>query len=89
MPSRLGGKPPRVTNASKLVDAKPKCSSYGKMLLLAHKVTLELTFSTQHKDYGLNPLISQREGWGEPLRLRACLKWLRTSTISPETTTFH
>jgi hypothetical protein len=45
-----------------------------EMLLLAHKVTLELTFSTQHKVYGLNPQISQREGWGEPLRLRALLE---------------
>jgi hypothetical protein len=43
-------------------------------LLLAHKVTLELTFSTQHKEYGLNPQLSQREGWGEPLRLRALLE---------------
>jgi hypothetical protein len=43
-----------------------------EMLLLAHKVTLELTFSTQHKEYGFNPQISQREGWEERLRLRAC-----------------
>jgi hypothetical protein len=33
------------------------------MLLLAHKDTLELTLSTQHKGYGLNPQISQREVW--------------------------
>jgi hypothetical protein len=45
-----------------------------EMLLLAHKVTFELTFSTQHKKYGLNPQISQREGWGEPVRLRALLE---------------
>jgi hypothetical protein len=32
-PSRLGGKPPRVTNTSKLVDVKPKCSSYGNALV--------------------------------------------------------
>jgi hypothetical protein len=32
-PSRLGGKPPRVTNTSNLVDAKPKCSSYGNALV--------------------------------------------------------
>jgi hypothetical protein len=32
-PSRLGGKPPRVTNASKLVDTKPKCSSYRNALV--------------------------------------------------------
>jgi hypothetical protein len=59
------------------------------MLLLAHKVTLEFTFSTQHKEYGLNPQISQREGWGEPLRLRACLEWLGTSAKSLETTALH
>jgi hypothetical protein len=33
MPSHLGVKPPRVTNASKLVEAKPKCSSYGDALV--------------------------------------------------------
>jgi hypothetical protein len=43
-----------------------------EMLLYAHKVTLELTSSTQQKNYGLNPQISQKEGWEEPLRLRAC-----------------
>jgi hypothetical protein len=43
-----------------------------EMLFLAYKVTLELTFSTQQKEYDLNPQISQREGWGEPLRLVAC-----------------
>jgi hypothetical protein len=32
-PSRLGGKPPRVINASNLVDAKPKCSSYENALV--------------------------------------------------------
>jgi hypothetical protein len=32
-----------------------------EMLLLAHKDALELTLSTQHKGYGLNPQISQRE----------------------------
>jgi hypothetical protein len=31
-----------------------------EMLLLAHKVTLELTFSTQNTEYGLNSQISQR-----------------------------
>jgi hypothetical protein len=41
-----------------------------EMLLLAHKVALELTLLTQHQGYGLNPQISQREGWGDPLRLR-------------------
>jgi hypothetical protein len=35
-----------------------------EMLLLAHKVAIELTLSTQHQGYGLNPQISQREGWG-------------------------
>jgi hypothetical protein len=30
---RLGGKLPRVINASKLVDVKPKCSSYGNALV--------------------------------------------------------
>jgi hypothetical protein len=55
--------------------------------LLAHKVALELTLSTQHKEYGLNPQISQREGWGEPLRLRACKNWLGTSAKSLETAT--
>jgi hypothetical protein len=60
-----------------------------EMLLLAHKVTLELTFSTQHKEYGLNPQISQREGWGEPLRLRACYEWRRTLTISLEIAALH
>jgi hypothetical protein len=59
------------------------------MLLLAHKNALELTLSTQHKEYGLNPHISQREDWGEPLRLRACLKWLRTSATPLETATFN
>jgi hypothetical protein len=34
------------------------------MLLLAHKDALELILSTQHKEYGLNPQISQREGLG-------------------------
>jgi hypothetical protein len=60
-----------------------------EMLLLAHKVALELTFSTQHKGYGLNPQISHREGWGEPLRLRACKQWLGTSAIALETATFN
>jgi hypothetical protein len=60
-----------------------------EMLLLAHKITLELTLSTQHKGYGLNPQISQREGWEEPLRLRACKKWLGTSTKSLEIATFN
>jgi hypothetical protein len=32
-PSRLRGKPPRVTNASKLVDVKSKFSSYGNALV--------------------------------------------------------
>jgi hypothetical protein len=59
------------------------------MLLLAHKDALELTLSTQHKEYGLNPQMSQREGWGEPLRLSACKKWLRTSAQVLETTTFN
>jgi hypothetical protein len=59
------------------------------MLLLAYKGSLELTLSTQHKGYGLNPQISQREGWGEPLRLRACKKWLGTSATALETTTFN
>jgi hypothetical protein len=59
------------------------------MLLLAHKVALELTLSTQHKEYGLNPQISQREGWGEPLRLRACRKWLRTSAQPLEIAAFN
>jgi hypothetical protein len=31
------------------------------MLLLSHKDALELTLSTQHKGYDLNPQISQRE----------------------------
>jgi hypothetical protein len=31
------------------------------MLLLAHKDALEITLSTQHKEYGLNPQISQKE----------------------------
>jgi hypothetical protein len=48
------------------------------MLLLAHKDDLEITLSTQHKEYGLNQQISQREGWREPLRLRAWKNWLRT-----------
>jgi hypothetical protein len=60
-----------------------------EMLLLAHKVALELTLSTEHKGYGLNPQIKQREGWGEPLRLRACNKWLRTLAQALETTTFN
>jgi hypothetical protein len=38
-----------------------------EMLLLAHKGALELTLSTQQKEYGLNQQISQREGWGEAL----------------------
>jgi hypothetical protein len=59
------------------------------MLLLAHKVALELTLSTQHKEYGLNPQISQKEGWGEPLRLRVCKKWHRTSAQALETTTLN
>jgi hypothetical protein len=58
-----------------------------EMLLLAHRVALELTLSTQHKEYGLNPQISQREGWGEPLSLRACKNWLGTSAKSLETAT--
>jgi hypothetical protein len=37
---------------------------YTVNILLAHKVALELTLSTQHKGYVLNPQISQREGWG-------------------------
>jgi hypothetical protein len=45
-----------------------------EMLLLAHKVSLELTLSTQHKEYRFNTQISQREGWGEPLRLGALLE---------------
>jgi hypothetical protein len=32
-----------------------------RMYLLAHKGSLELTLSTQPKEYGLNPQISQRE----------------------------
>jgi hypothetical protein len=32
-----------------------------EILLLAHKGSLELTFSTQHKGYDLNPQISQKE----------------------------
>jgi hypothetical protein len=60
-----------------------------EMLLLAHKGSLELTLSTQHKGYGLNPQISQREGWGEPLKLRACKKWLGNSTISLETASLN
>jgi hypothetical protein len=43
-----------------------------EMLLLAHKVALDLTISTQHKGYGLNAQISKGEGWGERLRLKAC-----------------
>jgi hypothetical protein len=46
---RLGGKPPRVTNASVLVDANRSAQAM-RMLLLAHKGSLELTLSTQHKD---------------------------------------
>jgi hypothetical protein len=56
------------------LQTRNKSAQAMKMLLLAHKVTLELTFSTQHKEYGLNPQISQKEGWGEPLRLRALLE---------------
>jgi hypothetical protein len=59
------------------------------MLLLAHKVALDLILSTQHKGYGLNPQISQREDWGEPLRFRACKKWLWTSAQALETATFN
>jgi hypothetical protein len=38
-----------------------------EMLLLAHKVALELTFSTQHKWYGLNlkDQMATREGGSE------------------------
>jgi hypothetical protein len=32
-----------------------------EMLLLAHKDALDITLSTQHKEYGLNPQISQKE----------------------------
>jgi hypothetical protein len=60
-----------------------------EMLLSTHKVTLENTLSTQHKGCGLNPQISQRDGWGEPLRLRASKKWLRISVTTIETTTFN
>jgi hypothetical protein len=60
-----------------------------EMLLLPHKVALELTLSTQHKEYGLNPQISQGEGWGEPLRITACKKWLRTSAQALQTATFN
>jgi hypothetical protein len=56
-----------------------------EMLLLSHKVALELTLSTQHKGYGL----SQREGWGDPQRLRVCKKGLGTLAIALETTTFN
>jgi hypothetical protein len=59
------------------------------MLLLSQKVALELTLSTQHKEYGLNPQISEREGWKEPLRLRTCKKWLRTSAQALEIATFN
>jgi hypothetical protein len=60
-----------------------------EILLLAHKVALELTLSTQNKGYGLNLQISQRDGWGELLRLRACKKWLRTSAQSLEIAAFN
>jgi hypothetical protein len=60
-----------------------------EMLSLAHKVALENTLSTQHKGCGLNPQISQRDGWGEPIRLRACKKWLRISAKILETTTLN
>jgi hypothetical protein len=59
------------------------------MLLLAHKDALELTLSTQHKGYDLNPQISQKRGWGEPLRLRACKERIKSSAKSPRTTTLH
>jgi hypothetical protein len=32
-----------------------------RMLLLVYKDALELTLSTQRKEYGLNPQISQKE----------------------------
>jgi hypothetical protein len=59
------------------------------MLFLAHKYGLELTLLTQHKGYGLNPQILQREVGGEPLRLRACKKWLISSAKSPRIATLH
>jgi hypothetical protein len=60
-----------------------------EMLLLAHKVTLEINLSTQNKVYGLNPQISQRDGWGEPLRLRDYKRWLRTSAQALESVAFN
>jgi hypothetical protein len=57
------------------------------ILFVAHKDDLELTLSTQHKEYGLNPQISQKRGLGEPLSLRAYKKWLRTSATPLATTT--
>jgi hypothetical protein len=38
-PSHLGGKPPRVTNASMLVDVKSKCSSYEIALISSQKLS--------------------------------------------------
>jgi hypothetical protein len=51
-----------------------------EMLLLAHKGSIDLTLSTQHKGYGLNPQISQREV-GECLTLRSSAESLRTAAI--------
>jgi hypothetical protein len=56
-------------------------------LLLAHKVSLELTFSTQHKEYLESTNLTKR-GWGEQLSLRACKEWLRSSAKSPRTVAF-
>jgi hypothetical protein len=37
----------------------------------------------------LESTILTKRGWGEPLRLRVCKNWLRSSTKSPRTTTLH
>jgi hypothetical protein len=38
-PSRLGGKPPKVTNASMTCRRESKCSSYGRIFLSSQRIS--------------------------------------------------
>jgi hypothetical protein len=88
MPSRLGGKPARVTNASKLVDAKSKCSSYGNALVSSQRCSWAHSLNPTQRIWLESTNLTKR-GWGEPLRLRAFKNWLRSSAKSPRTAALH
>jgi hypothetical protein len=75
MPSRLVGKPLRVTNASKLVDVKPKCSSYGSALVRSQRLSRAHSLNPTQR-ICLESTILTKRGWGEPLlTVNSCIKF--------------